>query len=76
MKKRKNLLVVIVSAVLFVAVLETAIEALAAGDGGTLFISGAVLWLLGTAISSNWTKLKAPIKRLPNEDVRMDYKSE
>lgn len=63
---------VVISAVLFIGVLANTIEALASGDGVTLFLSAAVLWLLGTIISSNWTKLKPIINRLPNEDVSMD----
>ena len=72
MKKRNTLIVVVISAVLFIGVLANTIEALASGDGVTLFLSAAVLWLLGTIISSNWTKLKPIINRLPNEDVSMD----
>ena len=76
MKKRNTLIVVVISAVLFIGVLANTIEALASGDGVTLFLSAAVLWLLGTIISSHWTKLKPIINRLPHEDAPMDMNVE
>ena len=71
-QKRNSLIVVVISAVLFLGVLLNAVEALASRDGASLFLSGAVLWLLGTIISSNWTKLKPLMDRLPHEDAPMD----
>ncbi|HZJ41340.1 MAG TPA: hypothetical protein VFD16_03690 [Candidatus Saccharimonadales bacterium] len=72
MKKRNLLLTVVVSSILFIIVLGAAFKALAAGDGGRLFIAAAVLWLLGTIIASNWAELKPLINRLPHEDLPMN----
>ncbi len=75
-QKRNQLIVVIISAVLFIGVLANAINALAARNGASLFMSFAVLWLLGTVIKSNWIKLKPIVDRLPDEDAPMDMEIE
>ena len=75
-QKRNQLIVVVISAVLFLGVLLNAIEALVSRNGASLFISVAVLWLLGTVIKSNWIKLKPIVDRLPDEDAPMDMEIE
>lgn len=71
-QNRNSLIVLVILTVLFLGVLVYAIEALASGNGVALFISAAILWLLGTIIKNSFVRVKPFIVRLPHEDAPMD----